>query len=161
MSLLRGETEILRNLTFLLILLLCGLTLFSVVLEYRASAAFSVCEQPGAICVGVKPPMCEIPDCEVLRPLLRRSRSVNEGCGHEGYRRDPDPSTQRKHRGWVCQGGVWQKIRRAQVLRSAPRVPCRLTAEICQPQTPPERVNRSSVPMPTGDKHARPTTERR
>ena len=145
----------------LLILFLCGLTLFSVVLEYRASAAFSVCEQPRSICVSVKPPMCELPDCEVMRPLLRRSRSVGEGCGREGCRHDPDPSTQRKHRGWVCQEGVWQKIRRAPALRSAPRVPCGLTAEICQPETQPERVSRSSVPMPTGDKHARTTTERR
>lgn len=61
--------------TFLLILFLCGLTVLSVVLEYRASAAGSECGfPPRAICVpDVKPPDCVIPDCEVLRPLLRVS----------------------------------------------------------------------------------------
>lgn len=59
--------------TFLLMLFLCGLTLFSVVLEYRASAVGSVCEQPRDLCIPVKPPMCVIPDCEVSCPLLRRS----------------------------------------------------------------------------------------
>lgn len=56
-----------------LILFLCGLTIVSVSLEYRASAAGAACEFPlRAICVpDVKPPDCEIPDCEVLPPVRR------------------------------------------------------------------------------------------
>lgn len=58
----------------LLIFLCCGLTVASVVVEYHASAAGAVCEQPRAICVpDVKPPVCEKPDCQVMRPLLRVS----------------------------------------------------------------------------------------
>ena len=59
--------------TLLLILFLCGLIVLSVVLEYRADAAAYECEQLRAICVPVKPPDCVIPDCQVMRPLLRVS----------------------------------------------------------------------------------------
>jgi len=68
----------------LLILFLCGLVGFSVVLEYRASAAVRECphpkRQPRGECLPVIPPPCErpevLPDCSVLRPLLRVS------CAH-------------------------------------------------------------------------------
>ena len=50
--------------TFLLILLLCGLTAFSVFLEYRASAETYAC-QPPRVCV----PDVKIPNCEVAPPL--------------------------------------------------------------------------------------------
>ena len=58
--------------TLLLILFLCVLTAFSVVLEYRARAATYTCS-PRGTCVRVKPPDCVIPDCQVMRPLLRVS----------------------------------------------------------------------------------------
>ena len=54
----------------LLIFLCCGLTVLSVVLEYRASAKTYQCS-PRGLCVPVKPPDCVRPDCGVLRPLLR------------------------------------------------------------------------------------------
>ncbi len=63
------------------IVLLCGLVAVSVVLEYRASAAMSACEQPRTICIpDVKPPDCQPLDCDVVRPLLRRCemREVSE-----------------------------------------------------------------------------------
>ena len=48
----------------LLIFLFCGLTVLSVVLEYRATAGTSTCPSPRGPCVPVEPPACEIPDCE-------------------------------------------------------------------------------------------------
>ena len=72
--------------TFLLMLFLCGLTAVSVVLSYRASAEPFACHvapiclpeaplgcQTIACLPEVQPPECEVPDCAVLRPLLRRS----------------------------------------------------------------------------------------
>ena len=50
----------------LLILLLCGLTAVSVVLEYRARAETYAC-QPERVCV----PDVKIPNCEVAPPLPR------------------------------------------------------------------------------------------
>ena len=50
----------------LLILLLCGLTTVSVVLEYRASAETYAC-QPPRVCV----PDVKIPNCEGAVPLPR------------------------------------------------------------------------------------------
>ena len=50
----------------LLILLLCGLTTVSVVLEYRASAERYACE-PLRVCV----PDVKIPNCEVAPPFPR------------------------------------------------------------------------------------------
>ena len=48
--------------TFLLMLFLCGLTVLSVVLSYRARAETSICPSPS------RPRVCvpEIPKCEVL-----------------------------------------------------------------------------------------------
>ena len=48
----------------LLMLLLCGLTAVSVVLEYRARAETYAC-QPPRVCV----PDVKIPNCEVAAPL--------------------------------------------------------------------------------------------
>ena len=48
----------------LLIFLFCGLTVLSVVLEYRATAGSSTCSSPRGLCVPVEPPVCEISDCE-------------------------------------------------------------------------------------------------
>jgi len=59
----------------LLIFLFCGLTVLSVVLEYRATAETSTCS-PRGLCIRVKPPDCVKPDCDVTRPLLRLS------CAH-------------------------------------------------------------------------------
>ena len=50
----------LRNI--LLILFLCGLTVFSVILAYRARAEPSPCSPRGR-CVPVQPPDCVGPDC--------------------------------------------------------------------------------------------------
>lgn len=75
--------------TVLLLLFFCGLTVLSVVLEYKASAATYEC-QPLRVCMpaaplpcntlpcvpDVTPPDCPRPDCDVERPLLRRS------CAH-------------------------------------------------------------------------------
>ena len=56
-----------------LIFFLCGLTIFSVSLEYRATAETFEC-QPLRVCVpNVQPPDCEIPDCQVGFVPLRRS----------------------------------------------------------------------------------------
>ncbi|RKU09497.1 hypothetical protein C6503_21305 [Candidatus Poribacteria bacterium] len=74
--------------SFLLILFLCGLTVVSVVLEYKASAETFACP-PTRVCLpkapppcetlpcvlDVKPPDCEPLDCDVSRPLLRRARA--------------------------------------------------------------------------------------
>ena len=49
-----------------LIFLFCGLTVLSVVLEYRASAGISTCPSPRGPCVPVEPPACETPDCEKI-----------------------------------------------------------------------------------------------
>lgn len=72
--------------TFLLIFSFCGLTAFSIVLEYKASADPYDC-QPLRVCVpeapppcepmacvfpDVQPPACELPICKVERPLVRR-----------------------------------------------------------------------------------------
>lgn len=56
-----------------LIFFFCGLTVLSVVLEYRASAEAYVCpSHPREICVPVKPADCgSPPDCSVLPPLRR------------------------------------------------------------------------------------------
>ena len=62
----------------LLIFLFCGLTVLSVVLEYRASAGPFTCSSPRGLCVPVKPPDCVLPDCDVVRPLLHAS------CKHTG-----------------------------------------------------------------------------
>ena len=73
--------------SLLLILFLCGLTAFSVVLKYQASAATYECQplrvcqpaspppcQPMLCLPSVQPPDCPRPDCErVQHPLLRRS----------------------------------------------------------------------------------------
>ena len=48
--------------TFLLILFLCGLTLFSVVLEYRARAETFAC-QPVRVCRVPTAPPCAEPAC--------------------------------------------------------------------------------------------------
>jgi len=57
-----------------LIFLFCGLTVLSVVLEYRATAATSTCPGfPRGLCVPVEPPDCKPSTCEVERPLLHRS----------------------------------------------------------------------------------------
>ena len=56
----------------LLIFLFCGLTILSLVLEYRATAGTSTCSSPRGLCIPVKPPDCVLPDCDVARPLLRR-----------------------------------------------------------------------------------------
>ncbi len=53
--------------TLFLIFFLCGLTIVSVRLEYRASAETYVCPPPSRVCVpDVKPP-----DCEVEHPFPR------------------------------------------------------------------------------------------
>ena len=62
----------------IMILFLCGLFGFSLVLEYRGSAATSECPDPPLRpCPRVTPPPCErpdvLPDCSVVRPLLRVS----------------------------------------------------------------------------------------
>ena len=65
----------------IMLLFLCGLVAFSVVLEYRGSAAVRECPvlplQPRRPCPRVTPPPCErpdvLPDCSVVRPLLRVS----------------------------------------------------------------------------------------
>ena len=57
----------------LLIFLFCGLTVLSVVLEYRATAGTSTCPSPRGLCVPMEPPDCKLPTCEVVRPLLHRS----------------------------------------------------------------------------------------
>lgn len=64
----------------LLIVLLCGLVAVSVVWEYRARAAMSECSPRSPCLPDVKPPVCEIPECEVVRPLVRRCemREVSE-----------------------------------------------------------------------------------
>ena len=59
-------------------LFLCGLFGFSFFLEYRGSAATSECPDPPLRpCPRVTPPPCErpdvLPDCSVVRPLLRVS----------------------------------------------------------------------------------------
>ena len=48
----------------LLIFLFCGLTVLSVVLEYRATAGTSICPSPRGPCVPVEPPACETSNCE-------------------------------------------------------------------------------------------------
>ena len=55
--------------TFLLMLFLCGLTILSGYLEYRARAETSLCPSPSLprVCV----PDVKIPNCEVAPPLLR------------------------------------------------------------------------------------------
>ena len=60
--------------TLILIFLFCGLTVLSVVLEYRATAETSTCPGFPRVCVpDVQPPDCKPPTCEVKRPLLHRS----------------------------------------------------------------------------------------
>lgn len=57
-----------------LIFFLCGLIVLSVCLAYRASAEADRCSVPIGVCLPeVKLPVCERPDCEVERPLLRSS----------------------------------------------------------------------------------------
>ena len=53
--------------TFLLILFLCGLTVLSGYLEYRARAEPYSCPSLPRVCV----PDVKIPNCEVAPPLLR------------------------------------------------------------------------------------------
>ena len=57
----------------LLIFLFCGLTVLSLVLEYRATAGTSTCPSPWDLCVPVELPDCKPSTCEVERPLLHRS----------------------------------------------------------------------------------------
>ena len=59
--------------TLILIFLFCGLTVLSLVLEYRATAGTYTCPSPRGPCVPVEPPDCKPSTCEVERPLLHRS----------------------------------------------------------------------------------------
>ena len=57
-----------------LIFLFCGLTILSLVLEYRATARTSTCPGfPPVRVPDVQLPDCKPPTCEVERPLLHRS----------------------------------------------------------------------------------------
>ena len=62
--------------TLILIFLFCGLTVLSLFLEYHSDAETYECPLPRVCVQEVKPPDCEIPDCEIERPLLRSS------CAH-------------------------------------------------------------------------------
>ena len=65
------------------IFFLCGLTVVSVFLEDRASAATSQCS-PRGVCVPDVPPVCEPLDCDVSRPQSVRLKMINfqpsRGC---------------------------------------------------------------------------------
>ena len=72
--------------TFLLMLFLCGLTILSGYLEYRARAETSICPSLPRVCV----PEVKIPNCEVApRPRACEPMKRRQKLSLEAVNKDP------------------------------------------------------------------------